>query len=151
MKETTVYIQKKSSTKRKRTLQSIRDNDLIQKRVVNTGSKLQYVTEYIDRYFRTHVTSEILMSLAKIAIEKHNLQIDRLAKRNRTALLCWYSENWDAILQVLNEYNFMDYPQPQKEPTFPEPVVFESPKPEISNNENARCDPYDLSVLLNYH
>lgn len=145
----TVYASKKATYKRKRTLQSIRDNDMIQKRVVSIGNKLQYVTEYIDRYFKTHVTSEILMSLAKIVIEKHNLQIDRLSKRNRTALLCWYSENWDSILQVLNEFNFMEYPRPPKDLSLPEFV--ESPTPNIPEQSGSGPDPYDLSFLLNVH
>lgn len=145
----TMNAVRKTCPKRKKTIQSIRDNDMIQKRIRSTGNQIQYINDYVDKYFGTHVTSEILMTLARIAIEKFNLQIDRLAKRNRTALLCWYAENWDSILQILNGFNFMSS---QNRP--PVDKIAEVSNQCLPKQPQPCCeytDPYDLSLLLNVH
>lgn len=88
------------------TPQSERDYQKVRRRVTLNGSKIFVVSNFIDRYFGTHVTIAILMSLAKIIMQKHKLKLDRLARRNRQALLCWYAENWDIILPILKHKDF---------------------------------------------
>ncbi|EAX73712.1 hypothetical protein TVAG_332230 [Trichomonas vaginalis G3] len=75
------------------TAQSQRDYEKIQKRIVNMGSKVDFVNSYVDKFFGTHVNIEILTSIAKIVEQKYHVPLDRLAKRNRKAMLCWYAEN----------------------------------------------------------
>ena len=93
----------------KQSTQSSRDYERIQTRIQQNGSKIEYVSNFLDRYFRTHVTSVILLSLARIFIRKLDLTLDRLAKRNRTALLCWFAENWDPIYAQLKRTDFLTY------------------------------------------
>ncbi|EAY13254.1 hypothetical protein TVAG_463880 [Trichomonas vaginalis G3] len=130
--------------------QSIRDNEKVQKRVKFNGEKLDYVSNYIDKYFGAHVTIAILTSLAKIVMGKHKVKLDRLARRNRAALLCWYAENWDIIHPILKENDFKKKIK-IKMHSYPNHI-------DRSNNEIPKescdyyyVDPTDLTVLLNYH
>ncbi|EAX85371.1 hypothetical protein TVAG_151160 [Trichomonas vaginalis G3] len=134
---------------RKRTPQCQRDYEKIQRRIKFNGEKVEYVASYIDRYFGSHVTSMMLISIANVIIEKHKIKLDRLARRNRSALLCWFTENWDIIHPYLKEKKSKS-----------------GDKSDESNNEfddqNGRCiykceeycgyfDPSDISLLLNTH
>lgn len=127
--------------------QNLRDYETIQHRMKLNQEKLGFVAAYIDRYFETHVTTAILISLAKILINKFDLKLDRLAKRNRSALLCWYAENWDLILPYLR----------QGKPSFIKSTLV-SPNYSISDqkfgenhNLNDDFDPSDINHLLNNH
>lgn len=129
--------------------QSVRDFKKLQRRIKENGEKFNFVGEYLDRYFGTHVNALILNSLAKIIMEKHGLQLDRLAKRNRSALLCWFSENWDLVQPVLRQLNFAK-----------DSVQRSSIQPRKPEYENIRTtplatpafsDPFSLDILLNRH
>ena len=114
-----------------RTPQSIRDYEKVQKRMKDNGSKVDQVSTFIDKYFGTHVTIAILTSLAKIVMGRYALKLDRLARRNRSALLCWYAENWDVIFPLLNDSAFemklksikrLQNMRPKIEPLAPKPA-----------------------------
>ena len=114
----------------------------------DNGSKVDQVSTFIDKYFGTHVTIAILTSLAKIVMGRYALKLDRLARRNRSALLCWYAENWDVIFPLLNDSAFemklksikrLQNMRPKIEPLAPKPANTEF------------IDPSDLTLLLNFH
>lgn len=131
---------------KQRSTQTIRDYERIQRRIQYNGDKVRKVSNYIDNYFGTHVTIAILTSLAKIVMGKYKVTLDRLARRNRSALLCWYAENWDIISDILKEKNFKNLIKPLN--TIQEQNLVQKKK-EIS--KPAVYDPFDLAVLLNYH
>lgn len=107
-------LPKEQRKSKKRSSQSARDSMKINDRIKINGGKIEYVSDYINRLFDTHVTSSILISLANIFLDRLNLKLDRLAKRNRTALLCWYAENWNVILCVLQQMDFSSLSTSQK-------------------------------------
>lgn len=133
----------------KRSSQSLRDYEKIQHRIKASGSKIEFVSNYIDRYFGTHVTSVILLSLAKIFIGKLDLKLDRLAKRNRSALLCWYAENWDSIYANLKDTDFLSYITNQGYPS--QSFAAHSTVNEEIEEPKPHFDPTDISFLLNTH
>lgn len=131
----------------KKISQSARDFESIQKRIRSNSDKLEYVSSYIDRYFGTHVTSAILLSLARIIVENYNIKIDRLAKRNRSALLCWYAENWTLIHGMLKGMSLSSLMNLTSSPTSDADIEKNS-EPIV---EQKYVDPLDISSLLNMH
>lgn len=88
--------------------QSMRDYETVQRRIkMNGETKIDYVSSFIDKFFGTHVTITILLSLANIVVSQNHIKLDRLARRNRSALLCWYAENWNVIDPILRDKNFI--------------------------------------------
>lgn len=143
------YQMPKMYTKRT-TPQSERDYLRVQQRVMLNGHKIYIVSNFIDRYFGTHVTIAILTSLAKIIMSKHKIKLDRLARRNRQALLCWYAENWDIICPVLKQKDFIDKVKLINE----ENMKIQKEKKEEEQTEQKIeeiVDPSDLVSLLNSH
>lgn len=63
---------------------------------------MDYVSAYLERQVGEYMTLVNLLSIAQVVSSEVNIKIDRLAKRNRSALLCWYAENWDKISPVLS-------------------------------------------------
>lgn len=129
--------------------QTIRDYKKLQIRMKANEGKLEFVSNYLDDYFGTHVNAQILSSLAKIIIDIHGLSLDRLAKRNRSALLCWYAENWDKIEPVLKGLN-LGKVQNNSLASDKQCLRIEDFKP-ISMNSEHEADPYSITKLLNFY
>ena len=129
--------------------QSYRDNERIQKRIAANEGKLEYVSKFLDQYFGAHVNAEILISLAKIVMSNYQITLDRLAKRNRSALLCWYSENWDKIHPMLTSMNILGSRSSKLVNEIP--PKFTNSFDEIKIQSNEYHDPFSLDVLLNCH
>ncbi|EAY01807.1 hypothetical protein TVAG_273180 [Trichomonas vaginalis G3] len=137
---------KTKQNKKKSKTQSENDKEKIEERITQNGSKIEVVSLYIDRYFSTHVTSAILLSFSKIISEQLNIKVDRLAKRNRSALLCWYAEHWDQIFPILKARDLDSVINPA--PNFAEGTQASENFKVISNT----CfDLNNIDTLLNFH
>ncbi|EAY03467.1 hypothetical protein TVAG_412710 [Trichomonas vaginalis G3] len=140
---TSTFEQKKKPAK-----QSQKDYDDVQKRIVRTGVQMGHVSRYIEKIFGCYVTSSFLINIAAIVSTKNNIKIDKLARRNRSALLCWFAENWTHVYPVIHElmqkfiYSGMDV----NKKNYPQEMIQEP-----QNNENEILDPSDLSQLINHH
>lgn len=134
-----------------RTPQTIRDYQKIQMRIKNNGAKVEKVSQFIDKYFGTHVTIAILTSLAKIIMGKYALRLDRLARRNRSALLCWYAENWDIIYPLLCDADFEKKVKYLKRSISVAEINQKLEKPVSHVPTMDYFDPSDLMNLLNFH
>lgn len=120
--------------------QNLKDHDDTLNRIKLNGVKMDLVSAIIERQFGRHVTIETLLMIAQNLSKEQGIKIDRLAKRNRSALLCWYAENWTHIYPHLNDLELTtkkkhDQSKDQQNP--------------IPNDKNV--DPSDIFQLLNYH
>lgn len=140
---TSPYDQKKKSNK-----QSQRDYDDVQKRIVKAGVQMNHVSRYIEKIFGCYVTSSFLINIAGIVSSKNNIKIDRLARRNRSALLCWFAENWTHVYPVINELmqKFIYSGMELHKEKYPEEIINQE-----ENTKVTICDPSDLSQLINHH
>lgn len=85
------------------TSKSIRDNERLKKRIKKIGIKMDLVSAYFENIFGGHVTTLFLLNLAADLEKKIHVEVDRLARRNRQALLCWFAENWDKVKPIILE------------------------------------------------
>lgn len=129
--------------------QTIRDSKKLEQRIKSNEGKLQFVSDYLDDYFGTHVNTMILGSLAKIIINTYGITLDRLAKRNRTALLCWYAENWEKICPLLN--NLCIGKEKDIKLSTEEPIKNHEEFIAISQDPIQSLAPYSIICLLNHH
>lgn len=128
--------------------QTIRDYKKLQIRMKENDGKYQYISTFLDKYFGTHVNTMILNSLAKIITDVHGVPLDRLAKRNRSAMLCWYAENWDKICPVLSQLK-LSFGKSQT--FFGETKLLNlEDYRHLSWNPLAPNDPYSVAHLLNF-
>ncbi|EAX95530.1 hypothetical protein TVAG_126600 [Trichomonas vaginalis G3] len=122
-----------------------RDHKMIFERVKLNGIKMDFVSAYIDRIIGTKVTYLNLLSFAIDISSVLEIKLDRLAKRNRNALLCWYAENWERIqphiqkLKTMKEYNLK---------TQIDLSISNSPQ---NHQIDEKVDPTNLWQLLNHH
>ena len=123
------------------TEQSIKDHETLLKRIDRLGIKLNYVSAYLDKINCFHQTTNHLLSEATKYAAIINIKIDRLAKRNRQALLCWYTENWDSVLPLLpmNPYDVVQQMNQEKM------------MKKVAHAPTYDIDVSDLNQLLNYH
>lgn len=85
------------------TSKSIRDYERLKKRIKKIGIKMDLVSAYFENIFGGHVTTLFLLNLAADLEKKIHVEVDRLARRNRQALLCWFAENWDKVKPIILE------------------------------------------------
>lgn len=144
-----IIMQTRPSNRHKRnTAQSMRDHEKIQKRLQSNGVMPDYISAFLEKTYGRYFTSASLLLLANNAVSKLNLSIDRLAKRNRQALLCWYAENWEKISPLISNS------------AFAHSLIHGNIDSDESNEErinlieieyNNPIDPRDISQLLNSH
>lgn len=91
-----VPVTDKVNTKRT-TARSVRDYDAVAYRTKSLGTRVDLVTDTLKNTFGQNVTASWLLHWAKRIEQMLGLQIDRLARRNRQALFCWFTENWDIV------------------------------------------------------
>lgn len=120
--------------------QNQKDHEDMLARIKLNGVKMDLVTAIIESKFDSRVTIDTLLIFANLMAKKHGLIVDRLARRNKTALLCWYTENWNIIQPYINDIN----------PSRREQNLMMAEK-EIKKDNVINVDPSDLFQLLNYH
>jgi hypothetical protein len=109
--------------------QSAREHERLSKRTRFCGPELDRVEAVLERAFG-RVTMAVLQTLAAncVALTNGALKPDRLARRHRPAMLCFFCENWPAISHLMTQNNLM---APQLAADIGEP------------------DPLSISALLN--
>lgn len=122
-------------------LQNMKDHDEILFRMRACGVQIDLVTEILECKNGGRVTVEHLLSFARKLSKKIGVRLDRLANRNRNALLCWYCENWPSIYPHLNDFNSHSIRKTIDEMQF---------LPIIPRNVRS-IDPSDINQLLNHH
>ena len=130
-----VRSQSKSNLKGSKIPQSERDYKKIQERVRKNLSQLEYIERYFEKILSKKAKATFLSEVAQEAANKLNLHIDRLAKRYRNALLCWYAENWAQISNVIDD------------------IISKCLKHDDNGEKEKKMeiDPSNISLLLNYH
>ncbi|EAX99405.1 hypothetical protein TVAG_043130 [Trichomonas vaginalis G3] len=139
------YIKDILSTRKLRkfnceTMNNLKDHNDIRSRIRTNGIKFDLVNEIIKSKLGGHATTTILMKLADKFSHELKIRVDRLAKRNKNALICWYAENWHLIAPFFTKLE-LDYDE--------EKQIAGQKKQEkgISNF----IDPSDIFQLLNDH
>ena len=95
-------VHDKQQNKHKRTTsQSVRDYEQMRLRCLMLGKKFEVVQDYLKGLFGSNVTAITLLSRANTLEKMTGIQVDRLARRNRQALFCWFTENWEVIQPIL--------------------------------------------------
>lgn len=133
---------------KRNTAQSMRDHEKIQKRLKSNGILPDFISVYLEKHFCNHFTSAELLSLANSFVYRCNLKIDRLAKRNRQALLCWFAENWNVIHPNLKLPDLISKYSAKYESS---DSSKEDESPKENDVRNTTLDPSDINQLLNNH
>lgn len=133
--------------------QNVSDQKLIMKRIKETGVRMDYVDAYIERNLNAHITFKTMLSFARRIAKELGLRVDRLAKRNRNALLCWFAENWEILEPRICEIKIdkdedISSPSEDEKPVLPE--IGELIK-DIKIQNFVYPDPSDIFQLLNFH
>lgn len=101
--EKKVFIIKRTGKRGSLTGQTQRDTEKINSRIRMNQHEIPKVEMELLRYFSGRPIISELLTLASELVNglegelKLNLKIDRLAKRNRDCLLCWFAEHWDLL------------------------------------------------------
>lgn len=112
------------------TSQSNRDHEMVKSRSSSLGPKLDLVSGQLKRMYGANVTAVSLLHRANNLERILGITVDRLARRNRQALFCWFTENWELIQPILT--------QNSRKAIHIQPII-------------EFTDVSDLSRLLNYH
>jgi hypothetical protein len=99
-----------------------REQERVNKRLRFCASEIVRVEDALQRAFG-RVTMSLLQQVAESCTTLTNgfLKPDRLARRHRPAMLCFFCENWLLICQLITQHNLMSR-MTQPEAPDPEPV-----------------------------
>ena len=137
--------------------QALRDYQKIQSRVSQKGLMVDIVKAYFEKIMGKKVRASFILSVAQILSSTFQIKLDRLAKRNRTALLCWYAENWvkiapslqSVILQYAKDPDFCSYEE--NHPMTMEQLFPKETEQTETNPSNMKIDVSNIECLINKH
>lgn len=92
-----VFIIQRVGKRLNRSSQSIRDNEVVNARIKLYQNQITPVTNFFESVLQERLTLQKLRHLAQILSPYANAPPDRIAKRNYSAMICWYCENWNRI------------------------------------------------------
>lgn len=69
----------------------------IEERVAKNNKNFEKVVNFMAKNLRPGFTCIEMLQLAAHVSDSLGIYLDRMAKRNRKALICWFSEHWDKI------------------------------------------------------
>lgn len=77
----------------------------INERIKRNGTKLSYVHYFLIDFLGPGFPIIDLMSLAVDISRGLGIYLDRMAKRNKKALICWFTENWSVIYPRIGDFH----------------------------------------------
>ena len=83
--------------------QTQKDQELTVQRLKKNEQMIPTVTHFLELVLGKSPQKKLLLSLATQLTSITHIQLDRLAKRSRDCLLCWFCENWELFLPHLSE------------------------------------------------
>jgi hypothetical protein len=83
--------------------QAIEDRVLIQDRVRKNANLMPEVLKELGLLCSESLQKKDLIVIAGKVSTLCNVPLDRLAKRSRDCLICWFSEHWPCIVTTLRE------------------------------------------------
>ena len=86
----------------------------LQKRLKRCQKKIVQIMPVLNKYIRGPITKQKLMDFIQYFNAPMLKKLDRMAMRQKPALICWLSENWDSFENVFNQE--APAPVPPKEP-----------------------------------
>lgn len=121
------------------------DNQKILNRLRSNGIKYDLVIEMLESNYGGKFTINSLLMFIKSISSKINKRIDRLAYRNKSALICWCAENLNSILPYLG--SFKPFLSKEKMQNDKNSMNFY----ELPQDNGFEVDPSDIYQLLNFH
>lgn len=112
-------------------------------RVKMNEGNLEIVKYTLINFFGGGFTNAELINIAVYISNGIGIKVDRMAKRNRDALLCWFSENWGLIYPILTKSKLLllNHTKMNKNCNLPNQM----------QKETVTHKPYDVLQLLNQH
>ncbi|EAX95366.1 hypothetical protein TVAG_425500 [Trichomonas vaginalis G3] len=118
-------------------------SDDISKRINEAGVHVNIVQYVLFGVLGNAFKNTELLDLAVKVSQKLGIYIDRMAKRNKTALLCWFAENWMAIYPYLCSQNMI-----HSQKHIGNNIIIGDLKQNVVKKE---IDPTNVLQLLNHH
>ena len=85
------------------TSQTQKDQEMTVIRLKQNEAKIGKVTEILESLLGQRVQKKVLLEVAKEVSKKTRITLDRLAKRSRDCLICWFCENFEQVLPYTRE------------------------------------------------
>ena len=82
---------------------AIHEQEQVNNRIKNAGSLFEIVTKELKNIFHKNLNFPELRNIADMAIKGTDLKVDRLSKRNKNAMICWFCENWETIRGTIHK------------------------------------------------
>lgn len=110
---------------------TLEEQTITNRRIKACGERLEIVTRYIESKFGAKSNFTHIKKIASYIAESLNIKIDRVSKRKKEAMLCWFTEHWDCVFPLLSQTNF----------------TFEEVKPKVVCEENSSPKPIQLPSI----
>ena len=117
-------IVRRESAKREPCKQTMIEQEDLNRRIRRNQASIPQISYFMDRFFGGNLRLKEATALASNLAKHIGLKLDRVAKRHKPAMICWFCENWNCLFPYLLKMKGIKLP-----PNFQLPVVQQQPPP----------------------
>lgn len=97
-----VYVIQRVGKRNDLSEQALQEQAMTNNRIRRCGPKLNIVNKYFEDRFGPKLNFKDLKYIADQVVKRIPLHVDRISKRNKTAMQCWFTEQWNLIKPILD-------------------------------------------------
>lgn len=102
---------------------ALKEQKIVNQRIKDCGESFQTIPKLLDSVFHTTLTFTDYKNIAEELTRFIPIKIDRLSKRNKSAMICWFAENWSIVNCFLPHIAIDAKPEEKDEPKMQEFTV----------------------------
>ena len=119
-------IVKRGSGSRNPCKQTLIEQENLNKRIKRNQPLYSEVQRFLDRFFGGNFHLKEAVALASNICTYSSAKLDRIAKRHKPAIICWFCENWQSIVPYLLKMKGIKLPDEENSTAVsPEPQSIE--------------------------
>ena len=83
---------------------SLSEQNQVNEKIKKLGDRYTEISTEIQRALGYHDQFKVMTDIAQKICNEMNLNLSRLIKRHKAAMICWYAENWDRVRPLFHAY-----------------------------------------------
>lgn len=127
-----VYVIPRSGKRSDLSEQAIQEQNMTNSRIRKCGPMLNMVNKYFESKFGPKVNFKDLKLIADQIVKKIPLHVDRISKRNKVAMQCWFVEHWVIVKPLIDNMVFKVVEPPKVQQSQIDETTSEEEEPKVS-------------------
>lgn len=98
-----IFVIQRTGKRTQLSKRTMHEQEVVNSRMKKAGGNFQLISNQLNSIYGKILSFNDLMFIADSATKKTQIKIDRISKRSKSALICWFCEHWENIKNILSD------------------------------------------------